>query len=371
MSRFAGDTQADSFPQSLMMLDIAAIQYMYGANFDTNSGDTVYTFSPTTGEMSVDGIGQGLPSGNRIFRTIWDGNGIDTYDLSNYTTDLEIDLAPGGWSNFHSGQRALLHIGDPMTADDNIWARGNVFNALQYQDNPSSLIENATGGSGDDTIHGNSANNILTGNVGTDALFGLEGSDTLFGGAGDDVLDGGPGADSMDGGPGFDFVSYESATQGAVANLESVASFMGGAAEGDKFSGIEGLIGSPFTDVLIGHDGDNELRGGAGDDILAGLRGNDRIEGGAGNDGLMGGPGSDTFFFAPGFGNDTIVDWQDGNPRLRTQDYISFEGQGLSMADLVIVYGFGSATVSVGRGADSIHVLGATFGSLAAEDFIF
>ena len=81
---------------------------MYGANFNTNGGNTVYTFSPTTGEMSIDGAGQGDAAGaNRIFRTIWDGNGIDTYNLSNYTTDLEIDLAPGGWSIFDSNQLAL------------------------------------------------------------------------------------------------------------------------------------------------------------------------------------------------------------------------------------------------------------------------
>ena len=81
------DTEDGSFAQSLMMLDIAAIQYMYGANFNTNGGNTVYTFSTTTGEMFVDGVGQGTPQANRIFRTIWDGNGIDTYDLSNYTTE--------------------------------------------------------------------------------------------------------------------------------------------------------------------------------------------------------------------------------------------------------------------------------------------
>ncbi len=126
-----------------MMYDIAAIQYMYGANFNHNSGNTVYTFSPTTGEMFVNGVGQGTPEDNHIFRTIWDGNGIDTYNLSNYTTDLEIDLAPGGWSNFHSGQLAHLSI-----AND-IYARGNVFNALQFEGDSRSLIENAIGGSGE------------------------------------------------------------------------------------------------------------------------------------------------------------------------------------------------------------------------------
>ena len=49
-----------------------------------------------------------------------------------------------------------------------------------------SLIENANGGSGNDTIVGNVAANTLHGNGG---------SDTLTGGPGDDVLDGGSGTD--------------------------------------------------------------------------------------------------------------------------------------------------------------------------------
>jgi hypothetical protein len=41
-----------SYPQTLMMNDIAALQFMYGANFTTNAGNTVYGWSPTTGEGS-------------------------------------------------------------------------------------------------------------------------------------------------------------------------------------------------------------------------------------------------------------------------------------------------------------------------------
>ena len=189
----AGDTQAHSFAQSLMMLDIQAIQYMYGADFTTNAGNTVYTFSTTTGEMFIDGVGQGAPSGNRIFRTIWDGNGIDTYNLSNYTSNLLIDLAPGGHSNFQSGQLAQLSIAN------NIFASGNVYNALQFNGDARSLIENAIGGSGNDVIKGNAANNVLNGNGGNDQLFGIRsGDDTalrrqldrrcLNGGAGNDTL---------------------------------------------------------------------------------------------------------------------------------------------------------------------------------------
>ncbi len=82
-----------SYPQTLMMLDIAAVQDMYGADFTTNGGDTVNKWSPTTGEMFVNGVGQGAPAGNKIFMTLWDGGGHDTYDFSNYTTNLKSTLA--------------------------------------------------------------------------------------------------------------------------------------------------------------------------------------------------------------------------------------------------------------------------------------
>ncbi len=90
------------FPQTYMMNDILALQTMYGADYTTNSGNSVYTFSSTTGEMFINGVGQGQPGGgsggasaNRIFRTVWDGGGSDTYDLSNYTTGVTINLNPG------------------------------------------------------------------------------------------------------------------------------------------------------------------------------------------------------------------------------------------------------------------------------------
>ncbi|WP_068955654.1 M10 family metallopeptidase C-terminal domain-containing protein [Pararhizobium polonicum] len=174
------------YAQTLMMYDIAAIQYLYGADFDTNSGNTVYSWSQTTGELFVDGIGQGAPGGgiggaaNRVFLTIWDGNGKDTYDFSTATDNALIDLSPGGWSLVSQVQRADLGRG--------AHANGNVYNALQFEGDARSLIENAKGGSGNDEIGGNSAVNILEGNGGDDVLIGKAGSDKLFGGAGADTL---------------------------------------------------------------------------------------------------------------------------------------------------------------------------------------
>ncbi|MBB6305186.1 M10 family metallopeptidase [Rhizobium leucaenae] len=176
----AGYTNEDfGFAQSLMMYDIAAIQKLYGANFTTHSGDTTYTFSPTTGEMFIDGVGQGKPGENLIFLTVWDGGGNDTYDFSNYTTNQSIDLRPGSSSLMSFMQSAYL--------GDGHFAQGNVYNALQYNGDSRSLIENAIGGSGNDTIIGNAANNTLKGGAG---------NDWLKGGTGNDWLDGGEGVDT-------------------------------------------------------------------------------------------------------------------------------------------------------------------------------
>jgi serralysin len=196
------------FPQTYMMLDISALQYLYGADFETNAGDTTYSWGPTTGRTFVDGELAIAPADNRVFLTVWDGGGEDTYDLSNYATDLSIDLAPGAWSTLAQAQLADLN-GGPNGG----YARGNVANALQYQGDPRSLIENAIGGSGDDALAGNAAANRLEGGAGRDLLegggdddqlAGRTGRDRLAGDRGDDVLDGGYGGDWLEGGAGCD-----------------------------------------------------------------------------------------------------------------------------------------------------------------------
>lgn len=159
-----------SYAQTLMMYDIAAVQKMYGANYSTNAGDTVYTWSPTTGQMFINGVGQWSPAGNKIFMTLWDGGGVDTYDFSNYSSGVKVNLDPGGWTTTSTAQLASLGSGKV--------AVGNIANALLYNNNPASLIENAIGTAAADTILGNAANNVLTGKGGNDILDGRGGSDT-------------------------------------------------------------------------------------------------------------------------------------------------------------------------------------------------
>lgn len=284
-------------PQTFMMADIYALQHMYGADYNTNAGSTTYKWNPNNGRTYVNGEAAISPGTNRVFATIWDGGGNDTYDLSAYKTSLNIDLAPGSYSLFSKVQRANLG-GGPNDG----YARGNIFNALLFEGDTRSLIENAKGGSGNDVIAGNQAANTLWGNGGNDKLYGLTGNDTLYGdvgkdrldgGSGNDVLLGGAGADTLVGGGGNDTASYASARAGVTANL-SKPSVNTNDAAGDTYSSIEHLTGSGYSDRLTGNGASNSLNGGKGNDTLDGGGGNDTLVGGAGADRLIGGSGSDT-----------------------------------------------------------------------------
>lgn len=276
-------------PQTFMQYDIAALQELYGADFTTNSGNSVYSWSPQTGETFVNGVGQGVPVTNKIFMTIWDGGGNDTYDLSNYSGDQTIDLSPGGYIRFSQPQLGIK--------TSTKFVNGNVYNAFQYRGDPRSLIENALGGSGHDSIKGNVADNRLSGGGGNDALTGGAGNDTLLGGNGNDWMDGGAGSDLFNGEADWDVVSYLlSATTGVIVNLTTNAN--GGDAAGDTLINIECVEGSNYGDTLTGilrAEGHGvELSGKGGNDYLIGKEGADRLYGGDDNDWFYGDAGADT-----------------------------------------------------------------------------
>ncbi len=191
------------YAQTYMISDIAALQELYGADYSTNSGNTVYKWNPGSGDTLVNGSVGIDATGNVIFATIWDGGGKDTYDLSSYSSNLLIDLEPGAYSIFDSTQLASLGSGET--------ARGSIFNALMYGSDTRSLIDDAIGGSGNDEIQGNQISNKLKGkggndeihgDGGNDKLIGNGGADQLFGDAGKDVLKGGGGGDELNGGAG-------------------------------------------------------------------------------------------------------------------------------------------------------------------------
>jgi hypothetical protein len=195
-SQFPGDDpgngdNAPHHPTTFMQNDIMALQYMYGANYgaSANNTNTVYTWSTATGEQSINGVGQGAAFANYVLMTVWDGGGTDTYDLSNYTTKMSIDLNPGQWVVLDTATPASsalqrANLGDNGSGGATYYARGNIANAQIAPNSVAgesrSLIENANGGSGGDTITGNFADNVLRGNGGNDTMDGGTGSDTAY-----------------------------------------------------------------------------------------------------------------------------------------------------------------------------------------------
>jgi len=204
------------YPTSYMQDDIAALQYMYGADYGFRAGNTRYSWDTASGQMFVDGKGQGAPVRNKIFMTVWDGGGNDTFDFSNYQSGISVDLNPGKWSTPSGAQKAYL--------GDGHWARGSIATALLFENDPRALIENAVGGSGNDTIIGNGANNLLLGAAGNDRLGGGKGADALRGGAGGDTLWGGEGNDDLQGGDGDDIFVFNTRPDAAL-NRDRIGDF--------------------------------------------------------------------------------------------------------------------------------------------------
>lgn len=230
-------------------------------------------------------------------------------------------------------------------------------------------------------------NDTLLGGTGRDVLQGDAGLDSLDGGGGDDVLRGGLGADVIDGGAGsHDLLDYFGS--GAVSVNLAAGDASGSHAAGDEFTGIEGLAGGNFNDILVGDAqanllwgrwGNDMLSGGAGNDNLLGDIGNDTLIGGAGVDVLRGGAGADIFRFlaatesgAPGQVRDRIVDFShaqldridlsiiDANAVLAgSQDFAFIGGAAFSAAGQVRTQVIGGNT----------FVFGNTDANLATSDF--
>jgi serralysin len=225
-----------SAPQSFMMYDIAALQYMYGANFGNAGTSLTYTWSPTTGEELINGVAQGVPFNNHIFQTVWTGGATATYDLSNFGDNGSLDMRPGGVMSFSSVQIADLGY---YSADGpgTHMASGNVYNALLYNGDTRSEISGLDTGNGNDVVTGNDVFDTIRLGSGTDTVNAGSGGGLYYAGSGTDVFNGGAGddyfnlaaaasSDMLDGGGGHntaifadDYASYTLAASGSALTV--------------------------------------------------------------------------------------------------------------------------------------------------------
>ena len=137
---------------SPMVADVLAVHNLYGTPTSVQAGNTTYGYNSNAGGYlndlaSLSGPGWGM--------TVVDSNGNDTLDFSGASGNQTINLNQESFSSVN-GETGNLSI-----------ARNTV-------------IENAIGGSGNDTITGNSAANTLTGGAGNDTLTGGAGNDTYY-----------------------------------------------------------------------------------------------------------------------------------------------------------------------------------------------
>lgn len=137
---------------------------------------------------------------------------------------------------------------------------------------------------------------VINGAGDADRFNGRAGNDTIDGKGGNDIIIGGAGADIIIGGEGFDTASFATAGAGVAADLSTGRGSVGDAA-GDRYEGIEALLGSAHDDVFIGSRSGDTLDGADGNDVLSGARGADILIGNAGDDVLLGGLDADVFRF--------------------------------------------------------------------------
>jgi serralysin len=290
-SPFTADGVDNGWTGTLSAFDIAALQQRYGVHAHA-TGNDVYELQ--------DEQEQGT-----YYQTIWDTGGTDVIRYTG-TRNTRIDLLAATVDYSPTGGGVVSFV-------DGIWGGYTIAQGV--------VIENATGGDGDDDLLGNAAVNVLTGN------------------GGDDILVGRGGGDQLNGGAGFDVVSYIDAGSGVRASLAANRGYTGDAA-GDTFSGVEALQGSAFDDTLEGGNNNDQLDGLAGNDTLTGGNGNDTASGGAGIDTIDGGNGADTL--SGGADNDTLNGGNDND---------TIDG---GTGNDVLNGGNGRDTLTAGDGADTL-----------------
>ena len=371
------DTVSFAGSATAIQVNLAGYSAAHGYGYDGVSVDDLLGISNIIGsslnDTLVGNAGDNVIDGGAGADFIIGGGGSDTVSYASSAVGVIVNLA---------GVSASQGYGYDFASIDGLFNMSNIL-----------------GSSLGDTLVGNAGNNIIDGGAGADFIIGGGGSDTvsyassavgvvvnlagvsqtqgygydfvsvdglfnmsniigsaqndlLLGNAGDNTIDGGLGADTIIGNGGSDTVSYASSLVGVQVNLASISQTQGYGYDGTYVDGLfnmSNIIGSDFNDTLVGNDSANTL------------------DGGLGNDTLIGGLGADTFRFTSlAFGNDTVLDYQDGI------DHLSFApAAALNFANFTVTGNDTTAVTVHLTGGGNIQLNGTTVIHIDATDFLF
>lgn len=260
-------TSNDKNDTELKMFDIATLHYLYGVNKSVRAGNDSYGFND---------------------KHIWDGAGIDSFDASTETQNATINLREGGWS--YKGEK-----------NASILADGQSYIGINTK------IENAKGGTGNDTLISNKLNNILEGGAGQDTYIFEEGDGQ------DTIIDNDNNSriilnhiDPMHIYRSQGKIYYTLSGDALSVDIEKVENWEIGGKSFSKdafISMVKDLIevqgDTTLTDtqnhVKLVSNTDAKIVGNQQDNIIIGNSGNDLLDGNAGADQLIGGQGNDTY----------------------------------------------------------------------------
>ncbi|HYI49009.1 MAG TPA: M10 family metallopeptidase C-terminal domain-containing protein [Allosphingosinicella sp.] len=329
---------------SLMALDIAVIQDKYGVNEDWATGNDTYVLKDVnewgvyidsatgqpaehnaTNQLTTrDGYYEGQST---FYSSIWDAGGVDqiTYTGDRDTNvdlraaTLQYEWGGAGWMSYATGIFGGFTIANGVT------------------------IENATTGSGDDTLIGNHVANILTGGAGSDRMYGGLGNDWFHVDRSTDIVFEGAAEGSLD--RVFASADY---TLYHASHIEILST--------DWHAGTDAirLGGNELDNIIYGNAGDNVLFGNGGVDYANGFGGNDQyfVENAADYVAEASGGGTDRVFAAVSY---TLASGQSVES-LSTDWHIGFDAINLTGNELDNeIYGnAGNNQLNGGGGSDRL-----------------
>lgn len=158
------------------ILDVMALQTLYGVNTSYRSGNDTYVWSQGTAFREV----------------IWDAAGTDTINLSAQTMRSYVDMRPNSLSSVNvriTDAEILVEAGGDKNADLVQWSK-SFTNLYKGYGNLgiTGTIENLNAGSNNDRIFTNDANNVINAGAGDDKIWASKGTDVVNGGLGTDAI---------------------------------------------------------------------------------------------------------------------------------------------------------------------------------------